>query len=166
MRIAAARSGFVALLTGITLSFAALPAFAADPFAGTWVLNAAKSKGTPGTVPDSSTLVITELGGGKYKSVNDYRMAGFDVHAEVTFALDGKDYTVVQTPAQPGALQLVQTFERINERSVKITIKVGGQAMATVMEDVSPDGKTLTATMSGVGQQYAALSGVTVLDKK
>jgi hypothetical protein len=92
-------------------------------------------------------------------------MLGIDVHAEVTFAFDGKDYTVVQTPSQPGTPPLVQTFERINERSVKVTIKVSGEMIATVMEDVSADGKTLTATMSGIGQ-YAAISGITVLDRK
>jgi hypothetical protein len=140
-------------------------ALADDPFIGTWVLNPAKSKGPEGTVAQAATLVLSEVGDGRYKSVNDYRMLGIDIHAEVTFALDGQDNEVVQTPTQPGALPLVQSFERIDERAVKVTIKVGGQVVATVMEEVSGDGRTLTATTTGVGQ-YASISNVTVLDKQ
>ena len=165
MRVYTARSAFVAFLTGLTLLLATLSAFAADPFVGTWVLNSAKSKGLQGTIPDTSTLVITELGGGRYKSVNDYKMLGIDVHAEVTFALDGRDYEVVQTSTQAGALPIVQAFERINEQSVKVTVKVGGDVVATIIEELSADGRTLTATTSGIGQ-YASISNVTVLDKQ
>jgi len=93
-----ARSGFVALLASLTLSFSSPPAYAAgDPFLGTWVLNVAKSKGPAGTVPESATLVVSELGSGRYKSVTDSVMAGIAVRTELTFAADGKTLTATMT---------------------------------------------------------------------
>lgn len=161
-----ARSGFVAWLASLTLSLAVPPAFAdEDLFIGTWVLNAAKSKGPAGAVPESSTLVISDLGSGTYKSVSDNVIAGITLRTEITFATDGKDYVPVTTPAPPGAPAVAESVERVNATTYKVSIKINGEVVAAVLEEVSADGKTLTATTTGV-RQFASISNVTVFDRK
>jgi hypothetical protein len=160
------RSGFVRLLAAFALSLATSAAFAAeDPFVGTWVLNAAKSSGPPGTVPDSSTVVITDLGSGTFKSVSDNVIAGTALRTEITFAADGADYVPVTTPARPGAPAIAQSVERVNTTTYKVAVKINGEVIATVLEELSADGKTLTATTTGIGQ-FAGVSNVAVFDKK
>jgi hypothetical protein len=155
-----------ALLGTFALAQSAPPAFAdEDRFLGTWVLNAAKSNGPPGTVPESSTVVVSEAGSGTYKSVSDSVIAGGAVHTEVTYAADGKDYTPVTTPARPGAPAVTQSFERIDATTYKISVKVNGQVVVTVLEEVSTDGRTMTITTTGTGR-LAGVSNVTVFDKK
>jgi hypothetical protein len=162
----AARSGSVAWLASLTLLLALPPAFAAeDPFLGTWVLNSAKSKGPPGTVPDSMTLVISDLGSGMFKSETASVMAGMTVHTDLTFAADGKDYVPVTTPTMPGSATIAEAIERVNDTTYKVSVKVKGLLIATILEEVSADGKTLTTTTTGVGQ-FAAISNVVILDKK
>jgi hypothetical protein len=136
-----------------------------DVFLGTWLLNVGKSKGPPGTVPDAATMVITDLGSGMYKSASDSTVAGNTIHAEVTFAVDGKDYVPVTTPALPGMPPIAQSVERVNETTHKIAVKLNGEVVATVLQEVSADGKTLTTTMTGLGP-LANASNVTVFDKK
>jgi len=161
-----AGSGFVALLAAAALSLATLASFAADdPLLGTWVLNASKSKGAPGSLPDSSTVVVTDAGGGKYKAVSDTAMAGANIHGEITFAFDGADYTPVTTPAGPPGVSITQSAEKLSPASYKSSIKMNGAEVVTALNEVSADGKTLTVTSTGVGIA-AGTSSVTVFDRK
>jgi hypothetical protein len=151
---------------GLSACLAAGGAFAqASAFIGTWTLNTAKSKGPPGSVPDSITTVVSDLGGGQYKSVSDNTMAGSKVHAEITFAVDGKEYAPVITPEIPGAPAIVQTCEKVSDNVYKTSLKIGGQVIATTLNEISADGKVLTMTTTGVGQ-FAAASSTMVFDKK
>ena len=77
-------------------------------------------------------------------------MLGNAVHSEVTFAIDGKDYAPVVTPAPPGGMPAItQSYEPVSARSYKGTVKVAGQLVATSLNEVSGDGKTLTITTTG-----------------
>jgi hypothetical protein len=160
------RAGLVALFAGLAMALATSRGFADEElFLGTWVLNAAKSKGPATVVPESATMVISDLGSGKYKSVTDNVAARVKTHVEVTFATDGKDYPLVTTPTVAGMPPVTQSFERVNATTYKVSLKVNGQLMATALEEVSADGKTLTATTMGIGQ-FATISNVTVFDRK
>ncbi len=166
MRIAA-RWVCAAWLAGIGCAgLASTAAAAGDPFVGTWVLNLDKSKVPPGTpAPSSATMVVTEADG-QYKSVSDTSMANTNIHVELTFATDGKDYTPVLTPAPPpGTPTIAESFERVGKTSYKTTLKMNGQPIATELSEVSGDGKTLTVTTTGLGAA-ANLSNVAVFDKK
>lgn len=159
------RFGVVALLT-LSACLAAAGAHAQAPaFLGTWVLNPAKSKGAAGAVPDAITVVISDAGSGQYRSVSDSSMAGVSVRSEITFSVDGKDYTPVVTPAMPGAPALVQSAEKVSDAVYKTSLKMGGQEIATTLNEVSRDGKTLTLTTTGVGA-FAGASSTMVFDKK
>ncbi len=137
-----------------------------DAFLGTWVFNAAKSKVPPVAAPDSMTFVVTAAGGDLYKQVSDSAVAGTTVRSEVTLAVDGKDYATVITPAPPGLPPLMQAAEKAGGTTVKTSLKLGGQVIATTLNEISADGKTLTMTTTGLGDFAAVLSSVYVLDKK
>ncbi|HEX5045509.1 MAG TPA: hypothetical protein VFX89_00175 [Gammaproteobacteria bacterium] len=138
-----------ALALCLALCLSSLPSFAEESrFVGTWVLDAAKSNAPAAS--GTATLVISDLGGGKYKSVSDTTVAGQTAHSEITFAIDGKDYVAETTPAMPGGLQVVQSFEKAGD-GYKQTLKVSGQLVATTVATVSADGKTLTLTATPAG---------------
>ena len=148
------RSGFVALNLVLAVAVADRAAFAADEdkFLGTWVLNAAKSNAPPGALPTSATVVVSKTAAGMYKSATDMTIAGVTGHSEITFATDGKDYSPVVTPAPPpGSPSVTQSFERVNGSAYKGAVKLNGQTIATVLNEASADGKTLTVTTTGVG---------------
>jgi len=138
---------------------------AQDAFIGSWVLDAARSNAGPGLMPTSATLELTAAGGGQYKSVSEATMAGINTRSEVTFAVDGKDYAVASTPTQPGTPALTQSIERVSDTVYKSSIKIGGQVIATALNEISGDGNTLTLTTTGIGQ-FAAISSTMVLHRK
>jgi len=160
--------GFIALQIILVLVLADRAAFAADEdkFLGTWVLNVEKSKAPQGAMPTSATVVLTKMGSGMYKSVSDTALATILSHSEITFATDGKDYSPVATPPPPpGTPAVTQSFERVSATAYKSAVKLGGETIATVLNEVSADGKTLTITTTGVGPA-ANVVVVMVCDRK
>jgi hypothetical protein len=150
-----------ALLLGLVLA----PFFSAsaqEAFVGTWVLDPAASTAPPGSAPTAGTLEIKNVGGGQFTSISETTVGGMVVRAEITFAVDGKDYPFTATPAPPpGTPPNTQSIEQVNATLYKSSIKVGGQEMMTVTTEVSGDGKTLTQKATGVGQ-LAGLSSTSV----
>ena len=137
---------------------------AQDALVGSWVLDPAKNQGPPGVVPTAGSATVAAAGGGKYTSVSEVSIGGVTGHSEITYSVDGKDYAVTLTPAQPGAA-ITQSMERVSDTVWSSNLKVNGQLMATVVTEVSSDGKTLTQATTGVGQ-FAALSSTVVFNRK
>ena len=137
---------------------------AQDALLGSWVLDPAKNQGQPGMVPTAGTATVTAAGGGKYTSVSEVTVGGATGRSEITYSVDGKDYAVTMTPAQPGAA-ITQSMERVSDTVWSSNLKLNGQLMATVKTEVSSDGNTLTQTTTGVGQ-FAALSSTVVFRRK
>ena len=161
------RFSLVALQLILAVALAERAALAADEdkFLGTWALNAAKSSAPAGSVPSSATVVLSKTGeAGTYKSVSDFNLAGTALHSEITFAIDGKDYTPVNTPAPPpGAPSVTQSFERVGSSAYKTLVKVSGTAVATILNEVSADGKTLKVTTTGAGPAAGAGATATLV---
>jgi hypothetical protein len=137
---------------------------AQDALVGSWVLDPAKNQGPPGVVPTAGTATIAAAGGGKFTSVSEVSIGGVTGHSETTYSVDGKDYAVTLTPAQPGAA-ITQSMERVSDTAWSSNLKLNGQLMATVVTEVSSDGKTLTQATTGLGQ-FAALSSTVVFQRK
>jgi len=137
---------------------------AQDSLVGSWVLDPTKNQGSPGMVPTAGTASVTAAGGGKYTSVSEVSIGGATGNSEMTYSIDGKDYAVTMTPTQPGAA-ITQSMERVSDTAWKSNLKLNGQLMATVLTEVSSDGKTLTQTTTGLGQ-FAALSSTVVFQRK
>src|SRR5215471_3520260 len=86
--------------TGLTLAlcfFGAAVCFAADPQMGTWKLNEAKSKFSPG-VPKLHTVVYETAGDNVKVTVDGTDKDGKSTHNEWTGKFDGKDYPVTGDP--------------------------------------------------------------------
>jgi hypothetical protein len=162
------RSGLVVSQLILALALADRAAFGADEdkFLGSWALNAAKSSAPAGTLPTSATVVLSTAGHGTYKSVGDTVIAGQTVHSEITFTTDGKEYSPVTTPAPPaGTPTITESFERVSAAAYKTLLKLNGTTIATILNEVSADGKTLTSTTTGVGAA-ASMTATLVFDRK
>ena len=73
-------------------------ALAADSIDGTWKLNVAKSKFTPGPAPKSQTRTYKETADGTSLTFTGVAADGSAVSGQSTFKYDGKDYTMTGSP--------------------------------------------------------------------
>ena len=117
--------------------------FAADPQMGTWKLNEAKSKMTPGTTKFTTVTFKNTLG--NIKVSNDgVDGNGKAIHVEWSGKFDGKDYSVTGSPDSDA-----RSYTKVNDRTLQVTAKKNGKVNATAQSVVSADGKTRTSTVSG-----------------
>ncbi len=132
--------------------------FAADDeFAGTWKVNAEKSKTSSGT-PAAGSMTIDAVGDG-------YRIA-LSGGATLTLHLDAKDY-----PREPMGIAKavgadVVSARRLNRHTIETAFKRDGKTVATVKREVSAAGRMLTATTEGVSVAGEKLHNVVVYDKQ
>lgn len=141
----------------------AVPAFAqADSQVGTWKLNLAKSKYSPGPAPKSATTIITAAGQGTKVVVDQAQADGSVRHWEFTANYDGKDSKV--TGNNPDADTVART--RIDAHTVQTVSKKNGKVTTTQASTVSADGKTRTVTTKGVNAAGQQVSNVAVYDKQ
>src|SRR6476620_7345964 len=89
------------LMLFVLTTVGAIAQTAAKPvFVGTWKLDTAKSKYSPGATPKSQIAMINDVDGGM-KVVSDRVEAdGQKVHFEWTAKFDGKDYPVTGDPSR------------------------------------------------------------------
>jgi hypothetical protein len=117
--------------------------FAADPQMGTWKLNRAKSKITPGTL--KFTTITYKRMFGKVRVVGEGIDAdGKPVHTEWTGNFDGKDYPVTGDPISDA-----RSYTKVDDRTLDLTVKKAGKIIDTVRMVLSADGKSRTVTVTG-----------------
>ena len=134
---------------------------AADEQSGTWKLNLAKSKYSPGPAPKNLTETI-ELDENTYKVEGDGTTGdGKPMHLEFDARFDGKDY-----PIRGIAWAKVQSAGWIDAHTPQLIQKKGGQVTMIVTCMVSTDGKTRTCTMKGRDLQGRDVHNVVVFDKQ
>jgi hypothetical protein len=125
---------------------------AADQFTGTWTLNVAKSKYSPGMPPKSQTTKLETLKDGIREIVDRVNADGKKTHWDFTAKFDGKDYEERGPNVAPDSMS---SGKRVNPHTLDVTDKVKGQVMDHTKFEVSPDGKTLTLTIHETGQPKA-----------
>jgi hypothetical protein len=146
------------LLATFILNVAAL---AADTQSGTWKMNPAKSKYTPGPAPKNTTVKIVSDADNIKLSSDGIDAAGNPTHVEYTAKYDGKDYPIIGVPnADTVAL------ERLDASTIRSTTKKGDQVVMTVTSVISKDGKTRTATFKGKNAEGQDVNNVVVYDKQ
>ena len=149
-----------------TVLFAALilsvgTAAAADVHSGTWKMNPAKSKYSPGPAAKSVTLKI-EADENAYKVDSEgVDGAGKPTHIQFEAKFDGKDYPATGLPNGDHV-----SVKRINANTTQVTMKKGDQVVMTVTSVVSKDGKTRTSTFRGKDAEGHAVHNVVVYDKE
>jgi len=148
---------------GLTLAFCFLEGalcFAADPQMGTWKLNEAKSKITPGTAKFTTVTFKNMLG--QVKTTQDGIDAdGKPIHVEWSGQFDGKDYPVTGDPSGD-----TRSYRKVDDRTLEVTVKKNGKAIVTARTVVSADGKSRSATVSGTTPKGKKFKNVAVYDKQ
>jgi len=149
-------------LLSFAMLFAAASACVAadDPNMGTWKLNEAKSKYSPGA--PKNTLVVYEAAGDSVKvTVDGVGADGKPSHNEWTGKFDGKDY-----PLTGDASADSRSYKKIDARTMELTNKKGGKAVVSGKITVSADGKSRTVTTRGTDASGKKVTSTAVYDKQ
>ena len=133
-----------------------------DPFVGTWRLNVAKSKYSPGPTPKSVTSTYEAAGKGYKVSVRNEPASGPVQEYSYTSNLDGTDSKM--TGNNPNADTIA--VKRIDATTLETVNKKGGKVTTTQRNVVSADGKTRTVTTTGVDGQGQKVNNVGVFEKQ
>jgi hypothetical protein len=144
----------------VALALSVTPA-AADQHSGTWKMNPAKSKYSPGPAAKNLTLKVDSDAKSVKIDSEGIDGEGNPTHVEYDAKFDGKDYPVTGLPYGDTV-----SVKRIDANTIQATIKKGDQAVMTVTSKVSTDGKTRTSTFKGKDAQGRAVNNVIVYDKQ
>jgi len=144
------------------LSILAVGMLAADdPFAGTWKINAAKSKLAGSGIGSSGSLRV-ETDGTIYKaSVNTTDDKGQPINFDYEATLDGKPSKVTGSAAIDEL-----SLKRVNDHTINATGKKGGKVVYTDKRTVSNDGKTYTISRTGTSPAGKKYHASVVFDKQ
>jgi len=137
---------------------------AADPFVGTWQLDAEKSTFDPGPPPRGLTFTIEDRGEGFLLWTRE----GIDAEGNRAFLQyaakpDGKDYPFLAPGAQSPTSVSIRP---VDAHTVEQTVKADGTVTITVTSTVSGDGNTLTNTVKGTTSQGQRNNNVTVFERQ
>jgi hypothetical protein len=148
---------------GVTLTFCFLgwaSCQAADPQMGTWKLNEAKSKMTAGTTKFNAVTFKNTFGNVKV-TADGADSSSKPIHVEWSGKFDGKDYPVTGDPSAD-----TRAYRKLNDRTVEVTVKKSGKVIVTARSEVSADGKTRTANVSGTAPKGKKFKNIAVYDKQ
>ena len=141
--------GFVAVLHG------------ADYFTGTWKLNIAKSKYSPGMPPKSQTTKLESTKDGIREIVDRVNTDGSMTHWDYTAKFDGKDYEIKGDPDRDHA-----SVKKVDDYTLEVINKKDGKVTTTMKLVVAKDGKSRTNTVTGKNAAGVAINNVLVFDKQ
>ena len=153
--------GVAAVLVTCLVPLASAGFAQGDSLVGTWVLNVAKSKYTPGPPPKDQTTIFEAAGQGLKVTTKGTDSTGKPTMTEYTANYDGKDYPVTGNPDWD-----MVSLKRINANTVEFTRKKAGKVVQTATSVVSKDGKTRTITSKGVNAQGQKINNIGVYEKK
>ena len=149
----------VVLTIALCIVGAAL-SFAENPNMGTWKLNEAKSKLTPGE--GKNTTVAYEAAGDQVKiTVDGTDGDGKAVHSEWTGKFDGKDYPVTGDPSHD-----TRSYKKTGDRTVEFDVKKDGKVTLTGRVVVAADGKSRTVTSTTPDPSGKPVKSTAVYDKQ
>lgn len=137
-------------------------ALAADsPFVGTWKLNPAKSKGTPGMMNKECTIVFEAVGNQFKRTVTGIDGDGQPINLSATIPWDGKEHNV-DGPMGPAMVAV----NPANAHTLNVVVKVNGKVVSAGRATVSKDGKTMTSAFKGEDPKGRKFNNVEVFDKQ
>jgi hypothetical protein len=134
--------------------------FADDLNTGTWKLNEAKSKFSPGSTKGET--VMYEAAGDEVKvTVDGTDNTGKPMHTEWTGKFDGKDYPVTGDPIADA-----RSYKKVNDHTLALTNKKDGKVTTTVRIVVAADGKSRTVTARGTDPTGKKVRWTAMYDKQ
>jgi hypothetical protein len=134
--------------------------FAADLNMGTWKLNAAKSKFSPGA--SRNNTVVYEAAGDSVKvTVDGIDSEGKPAHNVWTGKFDGKDYAVTGDPNSD-----TRSYVSVDSQTMTLSVKKGSDETVTGRIVVAANGKSRTVTTSSTDSKGNKITNVAAYDKK
>ena len=127
---------------------------------GSWTLNVAKSKFSPGPAPKTATVTFSAAGDAVKAVIDTVSTTGAKVHWEYTAACDGKPHPVTGNP--DGDMVVVK---RVNATTVESAYTLKRKPTTTNARVVSKDGKTMTVTSKGMNAQGQKVDNLQVCEK-
>ena len=159
------KTNLCAFLVGIVVALgggsAALAADAKESAVGTWTLNVAKSKFSPGPAPKSITRTYTQNAQGTTVKVEGVAADGSPISQQSTYKYDGKDYPYTGTPNFD-----TLSVKQGDSRTVTFTLKKQGKVVGTGTRTLSTDGKVLTLSSKLTDAKGTPSESVAVYDKQ
>ena len=155
------RAGLM-VVVGLVAVTAWVSAQSKDPFVGTWALNVAKSKYSPGPTPKSQTSIYESAGKGYKITVRSTLATGAVQEWGYSSNLDGKPAPI--TGNNPNA-DMAAT-KRVDASTLEIVYSRNGKETTRQRNVVAPDGKTRTVTTTGVDALGQKVNNVAVYEKK
>jgi len=128
-----------------------------DPFTGKWVANLAKSERHANHQFQSATLHFEVAGTTVSLTQSGVNMSGKHESSTQTFQADGQARVVA-----PG-IEVISTW--IGTHELETIGNRGDDVLGRGTYRVSPDGRTLTASISGIDASGAAFAQVIVFDR-
>ena len=132
-----------------------------DPVVGTWVLNVAKSKFSPGPAPKSESRTYVVAGQEIKATSKGVDGDGKPTAGEWTIVYDGKDRALTGNPDAD-----LLSLKRIDAFTTEFTEKKAGKTVITGTRTISRDGKVMTITTKGTNAKGETLNDVAVFEKR
>ena len=155
------RAALLVLAGVMCVAVLATTVFAADNFTGTWKLNLEKSEYNSGAAPRSLTSRVDVMADTINFTFDGYDSTGkATVPSELSIKLDGKDYPITEDPTRDTV-----AMKKIDDYTLEETNKKDGK-VTTIMRTVySRDGRSRTATTTGVNAQGQKVNNVAFFDR-
>jgi hypothetical protein len=154
------KSLFVGALCSVMILSGAM-ALVADNWIGTWKLNVAKSKASPGPGPKSQTLTFTASPAGITLSTDGVMADGSVRKGFYTSKFDGKEVPWAGNPDADMAAPL-----RVDANNYTNTWKKGGKEVMKAKVVVSADGKSLTVSQTGKNAKGEDVNSTSVYERQ
>lgn len=129
---------------------------------GTWKMNAAKSKYSPGPVPKSNIVKWEATHDGVRLTVDLVPARGEPLHYEASGKFDGKDNPIKGNNPDGDSV----AFSKINSHTYEAVNKKGGQITITSHIVVADDGKTRVTTQTGKNAKGESVHNTQFYDKQ
>jgi len=132
-----------------------------DPIVGTWELNVAKSRFTPGPAPKSESRTYVMAGQEIKATSKGVDGEGKATAGEWTIVYDGKDRAMTGDPDAD-----LLSLKRIDAFTTEFTEKKAGKVVITGTRTISRDGKVMTITTKGTNAKGQTIDDVQVFEKR
>lgn len=153
------------LIVAVVLAFVwevgYLAAQGTDPIIGTWELNLAKSKFSPGPPPKSDIRTFETAGAGVKFTAKIIDAEGKSITGGYTASDDGRNHPLTGNPDADTV-----AMRRIDPLSVEFTLKKSGKIVQTATRVMSQDRKTYTLTFKGTDAKGQQVNGVMVFERR
>ena len=133
----------------------------ADPVAGTWKLNLAKSTFGGGPALKSQIRTYSQSAQGITLKMKTVSADGKETTTQTTYHVDGKDYPSMGNPDFDSLSGM-----RIDTNTTEFTLKRAGKPVGTIRRKVSEDRQSLTLNLVMTDANGVQLSELTVFDKQ